>query len=83
MIRMRSSLLSIREPVNDKGSNARRLFRGEKGAVSPCFRKLEPQFTQINKILIEEMPAYFLGQKDLDSVVAIIQDRAQTVLDAR
>lgn len=46
-------------------------------------RKLEPQFTQINKILIEEMPAYFLDQKDLDSVVAIIQDRAQTVLDER
>ncbi len=37
----------------------------------------------INKILIEEMPAYFLGQKDLESVVSIIQDRAQTVLDER
>ena len=37
----------------------------------------------INSILIEEMPAYFLGQKDLDSVVVIIQDRAQKVLDER
>ena len=34
-------------------------------------------------ILIEEMPAYFLGQKDLDSVIRIAQDRAQKVLDER
>ena len=34
-------------------------------------------------IIIEEMPPYFLEQKDLESVVAIIQDRAQTVLDER
>ena len=37
----------------------------------------------INMILIEEMPAYFLGQKDLDSVIKIAQDRAQKVLDER
>lgn len=37
----------------------------------------------IDIILIEEMPAYFLGQKDLDSVVKIAQDRAQKVLDER
>ena len=37
----------------------------------------------ISIILIEEMPAYFLGQKDLDSVVKIAQDRAQKVLDER
>ena len=37
----------------------------------------------ISIIIIEEMPPYFLGQKDLESVVAIIQDRAQTVLDER
>ena len=39
--------------------------------------------TAINMILIEEMPAYFLGQKDLDSVIRIAQDRAQKVLDER
>lgn len=38
---------------------------------------------EISIIIIEEMPPYFLGQKDLESVVAIIQDRAQTVLDER
>ena len=37
----------------------------------------------INAILIEEMPAYFSGQKDLDSVVKIVQDRVQKALDER
>ena len=37
----------------------------------------------INIILIEEMPAYFTGQKDIDDVVRIIQDRVQKVLDER
>ncbi|MBR5938423.1 MAG: extracellular solute-binding protein [Clostridiales bacterium] len=37
----------------------------------------------IDMILIEEMPAYFLGQKDLPSVIKIITDRVQTVLNER
>ena len=37
----------------------------------------------ISMILIEEMPSYFSGQKDLASVVKIAQDRAQKVLDER
>ena len=37
----------------------------------------------INLILIEEMPAYFLGQKDLSEVVVIVQDRVQKTLDER
>ena len=37
----------------------------------------------ISMILIEEMPAYFSGQKDLAAVVKIAQDRAQKVLDER
>jgi ABC-type glycerol-3-phosphate transport system substrate-binding protein len=45
--------------------------------------KMNSADSAINAILIEEMPAYFLGQKDLDSVVVIIQDRAQKVLDER
>lgn len=39
--------------------------------------------SDISMILIEEMPAYFLSQKDLASVVVIIQDRVQKVLDER
>ena len=37
----------------------------------------------INAILIEEMPAYFTGQKDIDSVAKIAQDRVQKALDER
>ncbi len=45
--------------------------------------KMSSSDSAIDLILIEEMPAYFLGQKDLDSVVLIMQDRAQKVLDER
>ena len=37
----------------------------------------------VSIILIEEMPAYFLGQKDLDSVIKIAQSRVQKVLNER
>ena len=37
----------------------------------------------ISKIISEEMPAYFSGQKDLDDVIEIMQDRVQKVLDER
>nr|MCR4766482.1 extracellular solute-binding protein [Saccharofermentans sp.] len=37
----------------------------------------------INMILIEEMPAYFSGQKDLTSVISVLQDRIQKILDER
>ncbi len=37
----------------------------------------------INLILVEEMPAYFVGQKSLEEVAKIAQDRAQKVLDER
>ena len=36
---------------------------------------------QVSIILIEEMPAYFSGQKDLAAVTRIAQDRAQKALD--
>lgn len=39
--------------------------------------------SEISIILIEEMPAYFLGQKDLDSVIKVAQNRVQKVLDER
>ena len=37
----------------------------------------------IDMIIMEEMPAYFMGQKDLDAVIKIMQDRMQKVLDER
>jgi len=37
----------------------------------------------VSVIVSEEMPAFFEGQKSLDEVVDILQDRVQTVLDER
>ena len=45
--------------------------------------KIDTPDASINLIILEEMPAYFSGQKDLASVVKIMQDRVQKVLDER
>ena len=37
----------------------------------------------VNAIIREEMPAYFSGQKTLDQVVPVLQDRIQTLLNER
>ncbi len=39
--------------------------------------------SDISMILYEEMPAYFSGDKSLEEVIEIIEDRAQTVLNER
>ena len=44
---------------------------------------MDNEDSAISIILFEEMPAYFLGQKDLDAVIKIAADRAQKVLDER
>ncbi len=44
---------------------------------------MDSEDSAISIILMEEMPAYFLGQKDLDAVINIAQDRVQKVLDER
>ena len=44
---------------------------------------MKAEDSAISIILIEEMPAYFTGQKDLNSVIAIAQDRVQKVLNER
>ena len=45
--------------------------------------RVKSEDPDISMILIEEMPAYFLGQKDLDSVIKIAENRIQKVLDER
>lgn len=45
--------------------------------------KMDSEDTDITIILKEEMPAYFTGQKSLEDVVKIVQDRVQKVLDER
>ena len=44
---------------------------------------IKKEDSDISIILIEEMPPYFLGQKDLDAVIKIAEDRIQKVLDER
>lgn len=39
--------------------------------------------TSILSIISEEIPAFYEGQKSIEEVVAIIEDRAQTVIDER
>lgn len=39
--------------------------------------------TALYPIITEEIAAYFAGQKDIDSVISIINDRAQTIYDER
>ena len=45
--------------------------------------KLNSEDSAINLVLVEEMPAYFSGQKELSDVIKIAQDRVQKVLDER
>lgn len=45
--------------------------------------KMYTEDSSISIILAEEMPAYFLGQKDLAKVIRIAQNRVQKVLDER
>lgn len=47
-----------------------------------CSRCDSPD-SAINVILMEEMQAYFSGQKDLNSVILIAQDRVQKVINER
>lgn len=50
--------------------------------ILSCSR-MKTEDPDISMILIEEMPAYFLDQKDLDAVIMVAQDRVQKVLDER
>ncbi len=45
--------------------------------------KMDIEDSAVSVILIEEMPAYFLGQKKLDAVIKIAQNRIQKVLNER
>ncbi len=68
--------VSVRKPFSDED-----IDNLEKIILS-CSRVDSPD-SVIEMILIEEMPAYFTGQKDLAAVASIVQDRAQKVLNER
>ncbi len=50
--------------------------------ISAC-TAMDSEDAAINLILVEEMQPYFAGQKSLDDVLKIAQDRVQKVLDER
>ena len=37
----------------------------------------------VASIVVEEMGAYFSGQKDIEDVISVMEDRVQTFLDER
>ena len=80
----RGNIFDVSDPANKKNVltfSQDNIDEMEK-IISSCSRSNSCD-AAINLILIEEMPAYFLGQKDLNSVVAIAQDRVQKVLSER
>ena len=50
--------------------------------IMSCSR-IDSEDAAISMILIEEMPAYFLDQKDLGKVIKVAENRIQKVLDER
>ena len=69
-----------RNPMSPSFSNSN-IDKVEK--IISTASKMDSEDAAISIILYEEMPAYFLGQKDLASVITIAQDRAQKVLSER
>ena len=56
------------------------------GEFASVIESLDGWFTNdgsVNAIIREEMPAFFEGQKTLDQVIPVINDRVQTILDER
>ena len=51
-------------------------------AIENC-TGLDRSDPSVNAILKEEMPAYFEGQKSIEDVIPIIEDRVQTFLNER
>jgi ABC-type glycerol-3-phosphate transport system substrate-binding protein len=70
------------EPLKNRIKFSEKDIDNLESVISSC-SAMYTEDQAINIILIEEMPAYFLGQKDLDSVIKITQDRVQKVLDER
>ena len=70
------------EPLTNRIRFSEKDIDNLESIISSC-SVMHTEDQEVNIILIEEMPAYFLGQKDLDSVIKIAQDRVQKVLDER
>ena len=68
-------------PKNNLKFNTAQIDELEK-IISAC-KYINSEDAAINLILVEEMQPYFAGQKNLDDVLKIAEDRVQKVLDER
>ena len=81
--------VSVNEFYNPDGSTARNRITFTEDHINKLENtilsctEMSSEDPDIEKILVEEMPAYFSGQKDLSEVVKIAQDRVQKVLGER
>ena len=85
----RSAGTAANDYYNDGGAGVRSSAKYTEADIDNIERvifscsKLMREDSDVSMILIEEMPAYFLGQKSLDAVIKVAQNRAQKVLDER
>lgn len=76
-------------PISDEDLPMYGLYKPDSGLIESYKASIENVSTittcdnEIMSIVIEEIQPFFEGQKDLDSVIEIINNRAQTVLDER
>ena len=70
------------EPLETRTKFSEKDINNLESIISSC-SVMYTEDQAVNIILIEEMPAYFLGQKDLNDVITIAQDRVQKVLNER
>ncbi|MBR6881318.1 MAG: extracellular solute-binding protein [Clostridiales bacterium] len=59
-----------------------KLIDNYKKMISGC-KRANSFDTQIATIVVEEIPAYFEGQKSIDDVISIAEDRAQKIINER
>ena len=70
------------QPIENRIKFSEKDISDLESIILSCSR-MHSEDQAISIILIEEMPAYFLGQKDLNDVITILQDRVQKVLNER
>ena len=72
--------------IRSMGVNPARLSSSSIDEFEQMIGSLSGWYTSdgaVNAIIREEMPAYFAGQKNLDQVIATLENRVQTVISER
>lgn len=77
---------SSAEALRAEGMNLDPITQDDIDAFNAMIDNVRGMYTNdaaINVILREEMPAYFEGQKTLEQIIPVMEDRIQTVLNER